>query len=299
MGVRVKTQNRTAVGIILVVVVSLMILLLFGAFTINSLDQASDSFSSDAIAVVEIKGVILESNKIIKKLLKAEKRKAKAIIIRIDSPGGAVAPTQEIYQEILRIDKKIPVYASFGSIAASGGYYVGSACREIYANPGTITGSIGVIMKFINLSKLYELVKVKNVTIKAGKYKDIGSPARDMTVEEKSLLNKSMHIVHKQFMRDIMRRREKKLKKTIWELAQGQIYSGEEAYRLGLVDHLGSLWTLGRKIFKDLKLEGEFSLTFIKDEKKGSLRELLDGFDSLLTDLKMGAVKSIPMFLFE
>jgi protease-4 len=295
----VGTQNKTAVGLILIVVISLFVLLLFGAFTAKTLDNTSRSFSSGEIAVVEVEGVIMDSKDTIKKLLKAEKKEAKAIIMRINSPGGAVGPTQEIYEEIVRIDKKIPVYASFGVVAASGGYYIGSACREIYANAGTLTGSIGVIMKFMNLSKLYEFAKVKERVIKAGKYKDIGSPSREMTLEENRILQSTMDIVHHQFISDIEKRRKSKINGNLTDLAQGQIFSGEEALKLGLVDKLGSLWTLGRDIHKNLKLDGEFKLNYIEIKKDRKLSDILQSLDSIMDKIKMSGLNKLPLFLFE
>lgn len=293
------TQNKTAVGLILIVVISLFVMLLFGAFTAKTLDNTSRSFGSGEIAVVEVDGVIMDSKNTIKKLLKAEKKEAKAIILRVNSPGGAVGPTQEIYEEIVRIDKKIPVYASFGVVAASGGYYIGSACREIYANAGTLTGSIGVIMKFMNLSKLYDFAKVKEKVIKAGKYKDIGSPSREMTLEENQILQSTMNVVHHQFISDIEKRRKDKIKGKLVDLAQGQIFSGEEALKLGLVDKIGSLWTLGRAIHKELKLEGEFKLNYIEIKKDRKLSDILESLDSMLSHIKLEGLNKLPLFLME
>ena len=298
-----RPQNKTAVGLVLIVTLFFFMLLLFGAFTMKSLDDTGSSFSSssvgEGIAVVEVTGVIMESKDIVEKLLKAEKLKAKAIIMRISSPGGAVGPTQEIYEEIVRIDKKIPVYASFGSVAASGGYYLGAACRSIYANAGTLTGSIGVIMQFMNLSKLYEFAKVKPKTIKAGRYKDIGSPSRDMTEEEDAIMQKTMNVVHLQFIKDISSRRGKRIKGNLSELAQGQIFSGEEAKKSGLIDEIGSLWTLGRFIHKDLKLEGDFKLNYIELKKKSSFSSILKSLDSIATPLKQSVMGITPMFLLK
>lgn len=298
-----RTQNKTAVGLVLIVIIFFFILILFAAFTMKSLDNTSSSFSLDNskgdIAVVEVEGVIMDSKETVKKLLKAEKQNAKAIIVRISSPGGAVGPTQEIYEEIIRIDKKIPVYASFGVVAASGGYYIGAACRSIYANAGTLTGSIGVIMQFMNLSKLYDFAKVKQKTIKAGRYKDIGSPARDMTEEENQIMQKTMNVVHQQFIRDIERRRLKKIKGKLSDLAQGQVFSGEEAKKYGLVDEIGSLWKLGRDIHKELKLEGEFKFYYVKLKKDTNWANILESLNTLAKPLKMSGFNKLPLFLFE
>ncbi|MCB9092273.1 MAG: signal peptide peptidase SppA [Halobacteriovoraceae bacterium] len=254
------------------------------------------------IAVIELEGVILESKKTIELLLDAEEDDSiEAIIMRINSPGGAVGPTQEIYQEITRIDAKKPIYASFGSIAASGGYYIGAACRKIFANAGTLTGSIGVIMQFMDMSDLYQWAKLKPETFKAGKYKDIGSPFRPLTGEERNLMNNMLEVVHRQFISDIAQTRKEKIVGDIIEHAQGQIFSGEEAYKIGLVDELGGLWAAGRSIHKELGLEGKFSLRFIKKKRKFSFRSFIEDMEeetkSFITEL--GAKKILPMFLFQ
>ena len=245
------------------------------------------------ISVIALEGEIFDSKDVIEMLQEAEEDSStKAIIMRIDSPGGAVAPTQEIYEEIRRIDKKIPIYASFGSMAASGGYYIGSACRKIYANSGTLTGSIGVIMQTMDLSELFHFAKVKPNVIKAGRYKDIGNQARPMTEEEKKLLEDLLANTHSQFIRDIMNVRKNKIKGDIKELAQGQIFTGEEALKFGLIDEIGGLWQAGRKIHSELKLKGKFSFKYLKNKKdKFSFMDLFQEGRALIHELR-GKVNS-------
>jgi len=281
---------------------------MFAFFTVSKIKKAddfgegiSDSPKNAPIAVINIEGEIRESKKIIEMLLNAEESKSiKAVIVRIDSPGGAVAPTQEIYEEIRRIDKIKPVYASFGSVAASGGYYIGAAARKIFANAGTLTGSIGVIMQTADLSEIFKWAKFKQETIKAGRLKDIGSPARPMTDEERLFLNDLLAGTHKQFIQDIVNVRGSRIKKDINELAQGQIFHGKEAVEFGLVDEVASLWQAGRKIHKELKLKGKFSLRYLKPaKKKFDLAEFLEETDETLSLIK-GQFKSTsgPAFLF-
>ena len=264
------------------------------------LDRAKDS----PIAVIMIENEIMDSKKTIELLLAAEESsEIKAIILRIDSPGGAVAPTQEIYEEVRRIDKKKPIYASFGSIAASGGYYIGAACRKIWANAGTLTGSIGVIMQTADLSELFAWAKFRPQTIKAGRYKDIGSPNRPMTDEEKMILNDLLAGTHKQFMSDISAVRKNRLKKDITELAQGQIFHGTEAKSFGLVDEIGSLWQAGRAIHKELKLKGEFGLRYLKPQRKNfSFSDLMRESEDTLAAIRNKAeatTKTAPMYKFQ
>lgn len=276
-------------GVLMIVILFFAIIMMFAFYTFNifkNSDMADIEIGDGQIAVIEVEGVIMESKKTVERLQMAEEDKdVKAIILRVDSPGGAVAPTQEIYDEIVRIDQKKPIYASFGSVAASGGYYIGAAARKIYSNPGSLTGSIGVIMQFYDLSKLYEMAKVTQLNLKSGKYKDIGQPNRSMTEEEKVLLESVISGVHQQFIDDIMKRRKDKIKGEIKELAQGQIFSGKRAYELGLVDELGSLWSAGRKIHDELHLKGKFGLKFIKKKKRPSIMDLVDGVEGVMQKL--------------
>lgn len=303
-----RERSKGIVGIFILVTVLFFIFIIFAFFTVNKLKD-TDSLGSDLlksskdspIAVISLEEEITESKKIVEMLLAAEEEKSiKAIILRIDSPGGAVAPTQEIYEEVRRIDKIKPIYASFGSIAASGGYYIGAATRKIYASAGTLTGSIGVIMQMADLSELFKWAMYKPETIKAGRYKDIGSPNRAMTPEERQLLTDLLAGTHKQFMADIEAVRKDRLKKDITELAQGQIFHGTEAKELGLVDEIAGLWAAGRLIHKELKFKGKFSLRFMKPQKKKfSMTDLLQETEDTLSFLKQRAqTPSRPAYLY-
>lgn len=301
-----EKKNRAVFGILIMVFFFFIVLMIFATYTLKifSGEGGSSSFSTlnkkgkPTVAVVEINGVIMESKKTVELIHKAyEDKDTKAILMRVNSPGGAVGPTQEIYEEIRRIDDLYktsegkegkPVYASFGSIAASGGYYVGAATRKIFSNAGTITGSIGVIMQFLDLSKLYELAKVKQETIKSGRFKDFGQPTRGMTEEEIDMLNTTVKGVHEQFMVDIQKTRKGKIKKELFDLAQGQIFSGEEAFKLGLVDEIAGMWSAGRKIHEELKLEGDFEFKFIKEKKKTNIWSLVEDLEGIF-----GKVKSL------
>jgi protease-4 len=266
----------------------------------TSSDETKILDSEDAaIAVVTIEGVIMSSKKAVEELAIAEEDKdIKAIIIRIDSPGGAVGPSQEIYEEVVRINKVKPVYASFGTVAASGGYYIGSAARKIYSNAGTLTGSIGVIMQFMDLSKLYEWAKLNPETLHAGKFKATGNPERAMTVEERALMQNLLDDVHVQFINDVKKGRGAKLKKPIEELAQGQIFSGQQAKEVGLVDEIKGLWQAGREIHQELKLKGDFSLRYIKVKKPIDWSEFFQEVEEGKSFLKQTlSMKMFPMFL--
>lgn len=194
---------------------------------------------SGDLAILPINGVIMDSADYIEALEDLqESRHIKAILIHIRSPGGAVAPTQEIFHKILKVRETKPVFCSMGEVAASGGYYLSAACEKVYARPGTLTGSIGVIMQLANLEGLYSWAKVKPKTIKAGRFKDMGSPTREMTEAELGLFQNLMDEVHRQFKADIVEHRKMK-KDLVEEYGDGRIMTGETAFRLKFVDGLG------------------------------------------------------------
>jgi protease-4 len=166
--------------------------------------------------------------------------KVRAVVIRINSPGGTVSATQEIFQKIMQLRKNnIPVIASMGDISASGGYYISSACDEIYANPGTLTGSIGVVIAAPNFSKLFEEFGIDMNVIKSGKYKDILSSSRSLEEDERELLQTIVDDSYKQFLKDISLGRNIPIS-DFEEYADGRIFSGTQAREYGLVDQIGS-----------------------------------------------------------
>jgi protease-4 len=234
-------QKRIFIG--LGVIVALLIFFFGILFLIGRYSGGKSSRLSfgDKIAIVEIKGVISQSSWIIEELQQylADDR-VKAIILRIDSPGGGVGPSQEIYREVMKIKLKKKVVTSMGSVAASGGYYVACASDLIVANPGTITGSIGVIMQFSNFEELLKKIGIKGMVLKSGEHKDIGSPFREMTPEEKVIMQEVLNNVHQQFIQAVADGRKMDRSKVI-QVADGRILTGEQAKNLGLVDQMGNL----------------------------------------------------------
>ncbi len=303
-----KDRSKGIVGIFILIAFLFVLFLVFAFYTVSSLKSTSKLAGAfddgdTPIAVIEVDGVIMDPAVTVKKLLIAEKEdKYKAIILRVNSPGGAVGPTQEIYEEILRIDKKKPVYASFGSVAASGGYYIGAACRKIYSNAGAMTGSIGVIMNFMNLRRLYDWAKLDPQIIKSGKYKDIGNAARKMTDEERLLLTEMTAEVHEQFIMDIFKVREKKIiggMEGLRKYAQGQIFSGQGALERGLVDELGGLYKAGRSIHAELKLKEKFGMKIIKVKKDTNFLEMLQGLEQTVEDFSFKLRNNfVPLMMF-
>jgi protease IV len=196
--------------------------------------------TKDKVGVIEINGMITKSLPTLKNLRKfGEEKHIKAIVVRIDSPGGAVGPSQEIMREIEKTREKKPVVASLGTVAASGGYYVACAADLIMGNPGTATGSIGVVMKLVNVEELVKKLGVDFYSIQAGDLKDLGSPFRPMTTEERAVLQGLLDNIHQQFVADIARNRKLPLDK-VQKLADGSIYTGQQAKELGLVDEIGN-----------------------------------------------------------
>jgi protease-4 len=197
---------------------------------------------TDRVALVKIAGMLISSEHIVEELNDyADDSSVKAIVIRIDSPGGGVVVSQEIYNAVKNAKKEgKKVVVSMGSVAASGGYYVAAAADKIVANPGTLTGSIGVKMEFANVEKLLEKIGVKGMVVKAGEYKDIGSPYRDMTAQEKKLLQDVIDDVQNQFIKAVAEGRN--LPETdVRAIADGRIFTGQQALALKLVDQMGDL----------------------------------------------------------
>ena len=197
---------------------------------------------SDKIALVKLEGLMITADSVVEELNDyAEDSSIKAIVLRIDSPGGGVVVSQEIYNAVRNARKEgKKVVASMGTVAASGGYYVAAAADRIVANPGTLTGSIGVKMEFANIEKLLEKIGVKGMVVKAGEYKDVGSPFREMSEQEKKLLQDVIDDVHSQFITAIAEGRNLQ-EAEVRAIADGRIFTGRQALDLKLVDQLGDL----------------------------------------------------------
>ncbi len=212
---------------------------------------------SGEIALVHVQGVLMNSRDIVRQLSNYRHNpKVRGIILRIDSPGGAVAPAQEIYSEImkLRADHKT-VYASMGTVAASGGYYIACAADYVLANPGTLTGSISAVMALNNIEELTKKIGVKPNIIKSGKFKDMGSPLRAMSPEEQKLLQNVVDDVHQQFVQAIAKGRNLPLAQ-VHKIADGRIMTGQQALELKLIDEVGGLEKTIELLAKKLGVKG-------------------------------------------
>lgn len=219
------------------------------------------------IAVVEVAQEIDDAFEVVNEIKKyKEDDHVKAIILRVDSPGGAVGASQEIYDEVIETKKTKPVIASFGNVAASGGYYIAASATKIVSNPGTLTGSIGVITAFFRVDELLKKFNLKWEVIKSGEHKDIGSPLRPMSEKEKQLLQATIGDVYEQFVLAVAEGRNLEVEK-VKEFADGRIFSGRKAKELGLVDELGGLEKAIDVAVAEAKLSGEPDVIYPSEKK--------------------------------
>lgn len=230
----------------------------------------------EKVGVIEINGIIAESKNVLNYLKRfREDNSIKAIVIRVDSPGGAVGPSQEIFREIRKTSATKKVVASMGTIATSGGYYVAAGANGIVANPGTITGSIGVIMGFTNYEELLQKIGLVPIVIKSGEYKDIGSPVREMKPEEKKILQEFAKKIHRQFIKDIVDGRKMDMEK-VESLADGRIFTGQESKKFGLVDRLGNLEDAIEWAGELGGIKGKIATVYAKEKNFSLLRYITD-----------------------
>ncbi len=248
----------------------------------NLLYPDLDLSSEDRIALIRVEGVIMDSQTTVSELKRfGDNPSIKAIVLRIDTPGGGVVPSQEIHDAVKRVRNKSnkAVIASMGSVAASGGYYIAAATDRIVANPGTLTGSIGVIMETAYVEGLLKKIGVEGVVIKSGKFKDVGSPLRKMSSEERGLLQGVMDDVHRQFIEAVAEGRSLELQ-TAQALADGRIFTGRQAKDAKLVDELGDLDDAIQLAADVAGIQGEPKV--IEPRRRFSLREMLDSKLSMM-----------------
>jgi protease-4 len=218
----------------------------------------------DKIGVVEIEGVIADGKDAMEDIVRfKEDDGIRGVIIRINSPGGSVGPSQEIYQELKKLATKKKVYISASSVCASGGYYIASAGEKIYANPSTITGSIGVIMEQVVAEELLKKLGIQPNTLKAGKFKDVGSPFRKMQDDERAYFQQILDSIHEQFIKDVAEGRKMPFEQ-VKKLSDGRIYTGTQAKELGLVDGIGTFYDTVDNMKKDLSIKGKPVLVYGK-----------------------------------
>ncbi len=272
---------------------------LLAAIAMSSDDTPEFTFAAEKVAIVPIEGEILDARDTLDLLHKyARNNTVKAVVVRINSPGGAIAPSQEIYSAIrkIRADGK-PVIASLDSVAASGGYYIASACDPIISNSGTITGSIGVILQWFDMKELVSWAKLKPETITSGALKDAGSPFRELTPAQRQYFQGIVTQLHSQFVRDVAAGRASKLKaEEVARVADGRIFTGEQALGLKLVDRIGTIDDAVRAAGQAGGIRGEPARIWPR-RREGGLLELLAN-ESASTLLEKVINRRVPQFLY-
>jgi protease-4 len=257
-----------------VMFIGFVVLVSFGSKMVTTQFAQQYATSNGNIGIVEVNGMILSSKKIIHEIKTfRDDDQIKAIILRVDSPGGGIGPSQEIYREIMktRMDKKI--ITSMGSVAASGGYYIASATNGIVANPGTLTGSIGVIMEYANIMEIAKKIGISPVVIKSGEFKDMGSPLRELKDSEKKIFQDLVDELHLQFVNDAAKARGIDVQ-TMAKLADGRVYTGQRALKLKLIDRLGNLDDAVQWAGEMAHIKGKLKPVYPKEDKITFLKKL-------------------------
>lgn len=255
-----------------------LILILTGTFTFIRYNWfgASAPSASDHVRVMDMSGVIMSASSFTRDLDEhLQNKRLKALVIRVNSPGGLVAPSQEIFQALEKADKKVPVIISMGSVAASGGYYLALGGRKIYANAGTLTGSIGVIMEFVNTQKLYQWAKLERFAITSGKFKDAGSPTKPMSAEDKELFQGMVKDIYAQF-RGAVKEKRKLSEEALNQYTDGRVLTGQQALNAKLVDALGTFEDALADAKKIAKLPEDAPVVY-PSRDQGFLRRALMG----------------------
>lgn len=253
----------------------------------------------DKIGILDVEGTIVDARPVLQQIDQFREQGAvKAVVLRINSPGGAVGPSQEIYTELKRLADEKPLVISMGSVAASGGYYLALAGQRLFANPGTITGSIGVIMSFPNYQELMGKVGVKTEVIKSGPFKDIGSSTRSFSSADRELLQDMINDVHQQFIEAVVQQRKIPLER-LQPFIDGRIFTGRQAQQADLIDELGTFNDAVRFAAKLAGLGDDPDLIYPEAEKKNLFERYLHSSLSQYLGIELPAKKVIgPQYLW-
>jgi protease IV len=262
-----RGSSKRTVVLVVFVVLLLVFLASYLAGRAGWMGGTAFSISQHKVAVVYVEGVLDDSTAFFEEFDKYKDREdVKAIVIRIESPGGTIVPAQEIFEEIRKLRGNKTVLASLGNVAASGGYYVASAAEEIVANPGSLTGSIGVLSVFQNYQELMKKIGFRTSIMKSGRYKDLGNPMREMTDAETALEQSLLDNIHEQFIRDVALGRNKDVE-AIRPFADGRAFTGEQALEAGLVDRLGNLQDTIDRAAELSGIEGKPAVIYPEEER--------------------------------
>jgi len=286
-------------GIFFVFLMAVFTLVLFTVRHEQNRTEIVSSGSGGTIAIVDLDGVIVSPTKVVKNLKNfADDNSVKAIILHIDSPGGGVAASEEIYKEVRRIrdEKKKKIVASIETVGASGAYYVASGTSKIFADQGSIVGSIGVIMEWYNYADLVKWAKMKNIVIKTGEFKDTGNPARDITPAEQQYLQGMAENMLGQFIGSVASGRGMK-PDDIKAIADGKVWTGEQAKQMKLIDETGDFEAAVKDTAKSVGISGE--PTLVRPEKeRHTLLDLLMSDSSELLPTPEKLMQSNPGFYY-
>jgi protease-4 len=267
-------------GFLLLLGVGVLFFLVITYFTRDGVDFSA----KDKVGVVIVRGFIGDSKDTVGKLDEyARDESIKAVVLRLETPGGAIVPSQEIYEKVLKVKAEKSVVVSMGTVAASGGYYIACAADRIVANPGTITGSIGVIAQFSQVEELLKKIGLKSTIIKSGKYKDVGSPVREMTEDEKRIIQALIDDIYEQFVEVVVENRNIP-KEKITNIAGAKAFTGRQALEFGLVDELGTMEYSVDLAAKLAGIEGEPDVVYPKEKKGGLLRYILGEAASVISE---------------
>jgi protease-4 len=285
-------KHPVVLGICILLFIAVVFFTLIYAINLFKRDSRSFSFHGK-VGVVQIEGIISGIGDVIDQIDEfADDDGIRAVVLRVDSPGGGVAPSQEIYQAVQQLRKKKKVVASMGSVAASGGYLIATAADRIVANPGTITGSISAVMHFADVQDLMKKVGVRSSVVKSGKFKDIGSPVREMTAEERQLIQGIVDDIYDQFTRTVSDNRKIPME-AILNIADGRIFTGRQALKLKLVDELGGLHDAVLLAGKLAGIEGKPDVVYSVKKKSSLWKYLLENVASVISgEIRRSAAES-------
>ena len=253
----------------------------------------------DKIGILEVEGAIVDSRLITEQIEDFRDRSnIKAVVLRVDSPGGGVGPSQEIYSELKQLAAEKPLIVSMGSVAASGGYYLAVAGERIFANPGTITGSIGVIMSFPNYQELMGKIGIQTEVVKSGKFKDIGSSTREFSAADRVLLQEMIDDVHLQFVEAISVGRDMPIER-LQPFVDGRIFTGRQAKTAGLIDELGTLSDAIKYAAKVAGIDADSDLVYPEPEKTNLIERYLQSAASRYLGVNLNQKMTLgPQYLW-
>ena len=290
-----RKQDWVIGGLFLSALVIIIVVFWMSFGNISGGNITTISSGGDKIGLVELTGVIYDSGAIVHQLKTyGESHSIKAIVFRVNSPGGGVAASQEIYEQVRKIrESGKPIVVSMGSVAASGGYYVSCGADSIVADPGTTTGSIGVILESTNMEGLFKKLGLRVVVVKSGKFKDAGSPFRKMTPAERAYFQKYVDNAFYQFVRVVSNERHLS-ESDVLKIADGRIFTGEQALKLGLVDKMGTYEDAIQLAAKMAGIKGKPTLVKMRKRK-------ISVFDLLFSDVQglLGKIQSAPMLRYQ